>query len=255
MALLEGKVVVILGASNDTSMGAAAARKALAEGAQVVVSSRNADKVAALADALGCAGVACDVTSDSDLENLAQFAVDTYGKLDVALNFTGIEAAAPLADMTREMLMNSANVHFAGTAMFIRYMAAKMAEGGSIVTTSSQLATLAAPAMGAYGGAKAAGDYVVKVAAVEYGKSNIRVNSIAPGFTPSAMTEAYAAVPSVTAAFVKESALPRLGSVEEMANAACWLASDECYATGNVLDLSGGMTLRRIPTYDEMMGQ
>jgi NAD(P)-dependent dehydrogenase (short-subunit alcohol dehydrogenase family) len=255
MALLSGKITIVLGASDERSMGAAAARKAQAEGATVIIASRNEEKVSALAKALHCEGVRCDITRDDDLAALAAFAQERHGRLDVALNFTGIEASAPITEMTREMLLQSADVHFAGTAMFIRFMANAMTDGGAIVTTSSQLAQLPAPGQAAYGGAKAAGDHVVRIAANELGARNIRVNSIAPGFTPSAMTEAYLAVPSIAAAFKREMALPRFGTVEDMANAACWLASEQCFATGVVLDLSAGQTLRRIPTYDEMMGQ
>ena len=256
MGLMTGKVAVILGASDERSMGAAAARKCLQEGGQVVVAGRNEERVNALAASLGCAGFRCDIKSDNDLEALAQFAVDTYGQLDAAINFVGIEAAGPVSELTREVLMESADVHFAGSVMFIRYMAAAMGEaGGAIVTTSSQLAILAAPGMAAYAGAKAAADQAVRIAANELGASNIRVNSIAPGFTLSAMTAAYFEVPSIEAAFMKEVALNRLPTVEDIANAAVWLASDESFATGVRLDLSAGGTLRRIPTGEEMMGQ
>jgi NAD(P)-dependent dehydrogenase (short-subunit alcohol dehydrogenase family) len=254
MGLLSDKVTVILGASDRRSMGAAAARKCLAEGATVIIASRNEDKVKALAAGLGCEGHRCDIRSDDDLKALASHAVAHGGALHVAMNFAGIEAASPIADLERATLLDAADVHFAGTVMFIRFMAEQMADNGAIVTTSSQLASLPAPGMTAYGGSKAGADHAVRIAANEYGARGIRVNAIAPGFTPSAMTAAYLEMPSVEAAFRKEIALPRLPSVEDMANAAAWLASDDCFVTGDVLDLSAGQTLRRIPTPEEMMG-
>ncbi|EED34798.1 short-chain dehydrogenase/reductase SDR [Luminiphilus syltensis NOR5-1B] len=255
MGLLEGKVVVVLGASDERSMGAAAARYCLESGAQVVVASRSGEKVAALAKNLGCAAFTCDITSDEQLEGLASFAVEQFGQLDVALNFAGVEAGGAIAELTRDAVMHSADVHLAGTVMFIRFMAEKMSDGGAIVTTSSQTALLAPPGLAAYAGAKAGADHVVRIAANEYGARGIRVNAVAPGFTPSAMTEAYLQMPTVEKAFKKEIALPRLASVLDIAKAAAWLASDDCFATGVVLDVSAGQTLRRIPTVDEMMGE
>lgn len=256
MGMLTGKVAVILGASDPRSMGAAAARKCLAEGARVIVASRNPDKVKSLADDLQCTGVACDIRNDDDLRSLAQAAVDTFGGLDIAMNFAGIESGGAVAELSRAQILESADVHLAGTVMFIRFMAEKMPQtGGSIVTISSQTAILAPPGLAAYAGAKAGADQALRIAANEYGSRNIRINAVAPGFTPTAMTEGYLQMPTIEPAFLKELALPRLPTAEDIANAAVWLASDECFATGVVLDVSGGQTLRRIPTPEEMMGK
>ncbi|MEM1189456.1 MAG: SDR family oxidoreductase [Pseudomonadota bacterium] len=255
MGMLSGKVAVVLGASNASSMGAAAARRCLEEGAEVIIAARTEAKVDALAQELGCSGQRCDIASDDDLRALARAAVDRFGKLDIAMNFAGIEAGGAIAELERDVLLTSANVHLAGTAMFIRFMAEAMPEtGGSIVTTSSQTAILSPPGLAAYAGAKAGADHIVRIAANEYGDRNIRVNSIAPGFTPTEMTAGYLQVPTIEPAFLRELALPRLPRVDDIADAAAWLASDRCFATGTVLDLSGGQVLNRIPTYAEMMG-
>jgi len=250
MALLAGKVVVVLGASDSRGMGAATARRCLEEGAKVIIAARSAEKVAAVAETLGCIDARCDITQDNDLQQLTQMALSEYGQLNVAINFAGIEAGGSIAELDRETLLNSANVHFAGTAP-----AAMGDTGGSIITTSSQTALLAAPGLAAYAGAKAGADHVMRIAANEYGKANIRVNAIAPGFTPTGMTEGYLQVPTIEPAFLKELALPRLPSTEDIANAAVWLASDQCFVTGDVLDVSGGQTLNRIPTVAEMMAE
>ena len=107
--------------------------------------------------------------------------------------------------------------------------------------------------LAAYAGTKKGVDQIVRIAAVEYGPRGIRVNAIAPGFTRSAMTEAYFAIPTLEAAFVREIPLGRLPTVEDIANAALWLASDEAFVTGQVIDVTGGQSLRRIPTPEEMM--
>lgn len=252
---LEGKVVVILGASDERSMGAATARRMHEDGAKLVLAARRGDKVEEVAKPLGATALACDITDEKSVEALADKAVDTYGRLDGAVNFAGVESAAPIAEVTREALQLCSDVHFVGTALFIKHMAARMSEGGSIVTTSSQTAILAGPGLGAYSGSKRGADQLVRVAAVEYGPRNIRINSLSPGFTPSAMTAGFLEVPTIEPAFLKETPLGRLPTVEDMANAALWLVSEEAFITGQFVDVSGGLTLGRLPTGEEMMGQ
>jgi NAD(P)-dependent dehydrogenase (short-subunit alcohol dehydrogenase family) len=251
---LEGKVVIILGASDERSMGAATARRCQAEGAKLLLAARRLDKVTAVAESIGAVAVACDITQENQLAALADKAVELYGRLDAAINFSGIDTASAIADVTQDVLQQSANVHFVGTTLFIKHMAARMTEGGSIITTSSQTAILAPPGLAAYAGSKSGADHVVRIAAVEYGPQQIRVNAIAPGFTPSAMTAGYLTVPTIEPAFLREIPLGRLPTAEDMANAALWLASDEAFITGQIVDLSGGQTLRRIPTAEEMSG-
>src|SRR5690606_4431667 len=134
-----------------------------------------------------------------------------------------------------------------------KQMAARMADGGSLITTSSLTALLAPPGLAAYAGTKKGVDQVVRIAAVEYGARGIRVNAIAPGFTESGMTAGYFDYPSIPRAFLKEVLLGRLTTVEDIANAALWLASDEAFITGQVLDITAGQSLRRTPTQEEMM--
>ncbi len=120
------------------------------------------------------------------------------------------------------------------------------------VPGSSQTALLGQPGLAAYAGTKSGADHIVRIAAVEYGVQNIRINSLSPGFTPSAMTAGFLAMPAIEQAFINEIPLGRLPTTDDMANAALWLLSDESFMTGRVLDISGGQTLRRIPTATEM---
>jgi NAD(P)-dependent dehydrogenase (short-subunit alcohol dehydrogenase family) len=249
---LEGKVIVILGASDERSMGAATARRCQAEGAKLVLAARRLDRVQAIADSLGAVAIGCDITDEQQLAALADAAVTHYGKLDGAINFAGIETSSAIADISREVLQQNCEVHLIGTTLFIKHMAARMSDGGSVVTTSSQTALLAPPGLAAYAGTKAGADHIVRIAAVEYGGQNIRVNSLSPGFTPSAMTEGFLAMPSIRQAFLNEIPMGKLPSTEDMANAALWLLSDESFMTGRMLDISGGQTLRRAPTATEM---
>jgi len=250
---LEGKVAVVLGASDERSMGAAVARRFAAEGARLILAARREDAVKAVAAPLGAIGIACDITQEDSLAALAKAAVDHYGQLDVAVNLAGIEYQAPIAETTREALLQQCEVNFIGTTLFFKHMGAVLKDGGSMMTASSLTALTAPPGLGAYAGTKAGVDQLVRIAAVEYGKRGIRVNSIAPGFTRSAMTDGYFQMPTVIAAFEKAAALHRLPTVEDIANAAVWLASDEAFTTGQIIDITAGTSLRRPPDGDEMV--
>ena len=253
MGRLDGKVVVILGASDERSMGAATAQRFAKEGAKLVLAARRIDPLTPIARSVNGTAVACDITQESDLERLAKTAIEKYGKLHVAINFAGVNSAAPIAEVTREILLQSCEVHLIGTALFFKHMGARMADGGAMITTSSLTALTAPPGLAAYAGAKRGVDQIVRIAAIEYGPRGIRVNSIAPGFTRSAMTEGYFAIPTIEGAFLREIPLGRLVTVKDIANAALWLASDEAFITGQVIDITGGQSLRRVPTGEEMM--
>lgn len=253
MSRLQDKVIVILGASDERSMGAATARRFAREGAKLVLAARSVDKVKAIADPLGAVAVACDVTSEDDLARLAETAVSQFGRLDVAINYSGVNSASSIAEVTREILEEACQVHFVGSTLFFKHMGAKISDGGSMITASTLTALLAPPGLAAYAGTKKGVDQVVRIAAVEYGARGIRVNSIAPGFTESGMTAGYFEHPSIPRSFLKEVLLGRLTTVDDIANAALWLASDEAFITGQVLDITAGQSLRRTPTEAEMM--
>ena len=253
MGRLDGKVVVILGASDERSMGAATARRFAKEGAKLVLAARRLDALEPIAAGVKGIAVACDITKEADLERLARTAVEKFGKLDVAINYAGVNMAAPLSEVTREALMQSCEVHLVGTALFFKHMGAKLSDGGAMITTSSLTALTAPPGLAAYAAAKRGVDQMVRIAAIEYGARGIRVNSIAPGFTRSAMTEGYFAIPTLEGAFLREIPLGRLVKVDDIANAALWLASDEAFITGQIIDITGGQSLRRVPTNEEMM--
>ena len=249
MGRMDGKVVVVMGASGQGSMGQATARRMVKEGAKVVIAARRAEPLQALAAEIGALAVPCDVADEQQLAALAKAAVDAYGGLDAAINFAGINVQSPIAQIDAAKLKDAIDIQFTGAILFIKQMAAAMKNGGSIVMTSSLTATLHPAGMTAYAGTKAGVDHVVKIAATEYGPQNIRINAITPGFIPTEMTNGIiAAAPVVPKAFLKHTRLPRLGSVDDIANAALWLASDEAFVTGINLQISGGAQLGSFPS-------
>lgn len=251
---LKDKVIIILGASGPKSMGAATARLFAKEGAKLIIAARRIENLKAIADEIGAVAMAADITREEDLAALAARAKNEFGRLDAAINYAGVNSAAPILEVTREDLQRACDVHLIGTALFFKHMAANMDHGGALVTTSSLTALVAPPGLAAYSGTKKGADQIVRVAAVELGAKGIRVNAIAPGFTRSEMTEGYFAIPTLEAAFVREIPLGRLGTVDDVAKAALWLVSDDAPSTtGQVIDVTSGQSLRRTPRQDEMM--
>jgi NAD(P)-dependent dehydrogenase (short-subunit alcohol dehydrogenase family) len=101
-------------------------------------------------------------------------------------------------------------------------------------------------------GTKAGTDHVVRCVANEFGQSGIRANSISPGITRTPMSGDALNIPEILQAFEACYPLGRIGTVDDVAEAALWLASDACFMTGQDLQVSGGLTLRRNPTITEM---
>jgi NAD(P)-dependent dehydrogenase (short-subunit alcohol dehydrogenase family) len=228
-------------------MGGVIAKRFVEEGAQVIVSSRNAAKAAATAAALGAHPATCEISQEVDVEALAELARQRFGRLDVAVNCAG-EAIMGFVSATDEATLRRAvDIHFVGPFFFIKHMAARMGRGASIITISSITATLTFQNHAAYMGAKAGTDHLIRVAALEYGSQGIRLNSVSPGFTESPMTREFLKIPGVRESFEEEIPLGRLNTTEDVASAVLWLSSDEAYVTGQNLQVNGGNTLRRLP--------
>jgi NAD(P)-dependent dehydrogenase (short-subunit alcohol dehydrogenase family) len=252
MGRLQDKVAIILGASDERGMGAATAQRFVAEGARVVMAARRIEAAQALAARIGAEAFACDITDEAQIAALAAQTTDRHGGVDIAVNFAGEVSLAPILEVDAADLRRLCELQFTGPVLFIKHMAARMARGGSIILTSSLGARLAAMQHAAYGGTKAGLDHVVRIAANELGERGVRVNTILPGPVRTAMTEAWLADDARTSPLMREVPLGRLGDVDDIANAALWLASSESGATtGQIIDCSAGQSLRRFPLFGE----
>jgi 2-hydroxycyclohexanecarboxyl-CoA dehydrogenase len=254
MASINGKVAVILGAAGAGNMGQTIARRFAAEGAKVLVAGRGAANLKALAAELGGDHCVCDITRSAEVAALARFAVERFGRLDIAVNCTGWAPMTKLLEVTEDELDKLCALQFKGVYFFLQSMVAQMAAGGggSIVQMSSASAYALLYNHAAYIATKSAGDALVRCFANEFGAKGVRVNSIAPGLTGSPMTAHEMALPGLQEAFLKEYPLGRIGTADDIANAALWLAGEECFMTGQVLQINGGLTLRRNPTPREI---
>jgi NAD(P)-dependent dehydrogenase (short-subunit alcohol dehydrogenase family) len=250
---LADKVAVVLGASAEGGTGWAIAEALAAQGAKVVVGARSFAPLQRLASRIGGTAVACDAGNESQVKALAKAALDTYGRVDIAVNSAGLPVMTLVADTTQEHLDNAVRVNFFGNVYFVKYMAEAIGSNGSIVLISSMSTTHPVFPHYAYACAKAASDCLVRYAALEYGPRNIRVNSILPGPIKSEMAREAFADPRFEAAYEREIPLRRVGYPEDYPNTVLWLAGPS-FVSGLNLQVNGGNQLTRFPYLDELPG-
>ncbi len=244
---LAGKVALISGAASG--MGAATARRFGAEGAKVVVADVLAAEGEAVAAAIRAAGgqarfVRLDVTEEASWRSAVEAAVAAYGKLDIAVNNAGISGSKVTDTMETEAWHRLMAVNATGVFLGMKFQIPEMqrAGGGSIVNLSSISGNAGQKQIHfGYNASKGAVRIMSKSAAVQFGKDNIRVNSVHPGLMPPMRTSGATADPAVRAKMLKRVPLGRTGEVDEVANAVLFLASDEAsYVTGAELHVDGG---------------
>jgi NAD(P)-dependent dehydrogenase (short-subunit alcohol dehydrogenase family) len=252
MGRLEGKAAVVLGAAGHGNMGQHIARRFRQEGAQVTVAGRQEETLKSFADAIGGHWTRCDITSKADVDALADFAKDRMGHVDIGVNATGWGYLAPFLESTEADIDKIMDLQFKGPFFFFQSMIRAMDRGGSIIQISSATATIMLNNHAAYMGTKAGTDHVIRCVANEFGQHGIRANSISPGVTESPMTN-LSQRPGVEQVFQDCYPLGRIGTSDDIAAAAVWLASDACFMTGQNLQVNGGLTLRRNPTAAEIM--
>ena len=246
----DGKVAVVLGCSGEGGIGYVAAETLAKRGAKVVVAARSFDKVQALADRIGGHAVACDAGKEDEVKALAQAALDQHGRVDFAINSAGMPIPGMVSDISAESLLRVTEVNYFANVYFIREMAKAIKRDGSIIILSALSATDYWEGIFGYACAKAAVDCLVRYAAHEYGKHNIRVNSILPGAIHSFMSKPLFDAPGAAETQAKEIPLGRIGKPEEAAECILWLCR-ESYVTGLNVPVAGGQQLTRYPYIHE----
>jgi NAD(P)-dependent dehydrogenase (short-subunit alcohol dehydrogenase family) len=251
MSALQGKTAIVMGASGTSNFGTAIARKLASEGANVVVSARRKEPLQALASEINGLAVACDVTDEAQIEALFAAATEQYGRVDIAVNSSGIHSSVLIADITAEDIRPTLEVSFIGALLFFKHAAKAMVNGGSVITVSSLTTRLPGPTLAAYSGARAGIDYAIKVAAVEYAAQKVRFNSIAAGLIQTDMTEMFFGMDPIIDAHLKATPAGRMGTLDDIAEAAAFLANEtqSGYINGQVLDLAGGQQMGQLPTF------
>lgn len=187
-----GKVVIVTGAR--TGIGQAAAIVYAEHGAKVVLAGRRpCDETQQRIAEFGgdSISVECDVSKEQDVINLIQKTIETYGRLDIAVNCAGCPAPpARLADQTVEDFDRVMAVDARGIFLCMKYEIPEILKvgGGAIVNIASVAGVIADPDMGPYAAAKHAVVGMTRAAGIEYAKDNLRINCVCPGLVNSEMT-------------------------------------------------------------------
>jgi len=244
---LDGKVVVVTGASSGLGVGFA---DAFADaGADVVLGARRVERLsdtAALVERHGrrALSVATDVADPAACQALVDAAMAEFGRVDVLVNNAGVGTAVPATRETPEQFRQVIDVNLNGCYWMAQACGRVMQPGSSIINISSVLGiTTAGLPQAAYSASKAALIGLTRDLAQQWtGRKGIRVNAIAPGFFTSEMTDTYpegyldAQLPRIPAG--------RKGDPQELAATAVFLASEAAgYITGQTLPVDGGLTI------------
>ena len=247
MAKLTGKVAVVTGASKG--IGAAIAEALGKEGASVVVNyagdQAGANKVVGKIAAAGGKAIAvkADVSKQSDVTNLFAETKKVFGKVDILVNNAGVYEFRPLEAVDEKHFHRQFDINVLGTLLVTKQAVPLMnGDGASIINLSSVVSLTPPPAASVYSATKAAIDAITRSLALELGPKKIRVNSLAPGLTE---TEGLQASVGEDKAFrdyaVSRTPLGRVGTVDDIASAALFLASDDSrWVTGETLVAGGG---------------
>jgi 3-oxoacyl-[acyl-carrier protein] reductase len=243
--LLDGKTVLVTAAAG-TGIGFAVAKRAVEEGAQVIISDVHArrlgeaaEKLEALAGARPPA-IPCDVTIEADVQRLMAQAIEAHGHVDVVVNNAGLGGTAPLIEMTDEqwsrVLDVSLNGTFRCTRAALRHMIPRRA--GAIVNNASVLGWRAQAGQAHYAAAKAGVMALTRCAAIEAAPAGVRVNAVAPSLAMHPFLAKVTSDQLLTELTARE-AFGRAAEPWEVANVIVFLASDYAsYLTGEVLSVS-----------------
>jgi NAD(P)-dependent dehydrogenase (short-subunit alcohol dehydrogenase family) len=243
LSKLQDKVAIITG--GVSGIGAASARLFASEGAKVVLVDFNEEKGTAFEAELKSEGhdvlfIKADVTSESDVQNIYDKTLSTYGKVDILFNNAGIGAVKPTEELTYAEWRKTVEVDLDGVFLVTQPALKEFLKtgGGVIVNTASMYGWVGAAGSAAYNAAKAGVINLSRSLGLEYAERNIRVNALCPGFIETPI------LGETDRSFLTNATpMKRLGTPEEIASAALFLACDDSsFMTGNSLIVDGGYT-------------
>jgi len=250
--LASQKVAIITGGSSG--IGRATAVALAKEGVRVVIAARRAQESEETLELVKKAGsdgifVKTDVTREHEVEQLVELAVGKYGRLDYAFNNAAmVEDSTSFVDQTSAVFDNIMNVNVKGVWLSMKYEIPQMLKngGGAIVNNSSGLGVIGMPQFPVYIASKHAVLGLTKSAALEYAKSGIRINAVAPGAIETEMYEQFVGGnKQLKETMIAMHPIGRVGKPEEIANAVVWLLSDKAsFVTGHTLLVDGGLVSR-----------
>lgn len=251
MKTFENKIALVTGSA--MGIGLSCAEGFAREGATVVMADINETEVQKQAQRLtdkgyNAVGYKCDVSDGLYVKRMIDWIVETYGRLDAALNNAGIQTPQhPMAEITDDEFDRTVAVDLKGVWNCMHYEIEHMLKqgGGAIVNTSSQGGVTAFPGQAAYIACKHAVIGLTRTAAMDYSARGIRINAVCPGaiLTPMA-GELIRRNPALEQELVRDIPAGRLGRPEEIAEAVLWLCSPAAsFVMGHALLVDGGFTI------------
>ena len=250
MSTFAGKVALVTGGSSG--IGRATAIKFGERGAKVVVAARRERESKETVDMIKKAGgeamfVQTDVRIASQVENMVNQTVKEYGRLDIAFNNAGVGGImARMIRTTEEIFDEVVDTNFKGVWLSMKYeIPVMLKQGGGVIINNASIAGVStAERLSVYSGSKHAIVAISSAAATEYGRDNIRVVTICPGWIKTRMTEELRAQKDADAIIQSSVPLKRMGEPEEVAEMVIWLASDAAsFVSGGAFVISGGMNI------------
>jgi NAD(P)-dependent dehydrogenase (short-subunit alcohol dehydrogenase family) len=245
---LEGKRALVTGAGRG--LGLAIAQLFAQRGARVALADLDGAAAAQGAQAIGGDAIAltCDVTDPGDVQKAIVDTVDAFGGLDVMVNNAGIEIGKPIPETSDEEFARLYDVNVNGVFYGIKYAIPALAQTrGNIINMASLAGLGGVPLLGAYCGSKAAVIRLTQTAAVELRPAGIRVNALCPAFIKTEMVdrlvEPFETATGANFDDLAAQAQGRLGTPEEVAELAAFLASDDAsFITGSYYILDNALS-------------
>ena len=248
----DGQAVLITGAASG--IGRATAVAFAENGARVMISDIDKSGLAETKQLISdkgfdCASQFCDVSDEDSVRSLVETSVNALGSLDIAFNNAGVGGEmSKTADQTKDAWQRVIDINLTGVWLCMKYELQSMLAtgGGSIINTASVAGLVGMHSAPAYCAAKHGVVGLTKNAALEYAKSNIRINAVCPGGVKTNMTEsADEMYPGFLSKLAKHEPMGRLAEPEEIAGAVLWLASSSAsFMTGHALAVDGGFVAR-----------
>ena len=259
----EDRTYLVTGGGSGIGKGVAAGL--VAAGASVMIIGRNPDRLAAAvqeieSSAAGSGSIRyepADITNEEEATRAVDAVTAWHGRLHGVVHCAGgSETIGPITQVDSQLWRRAVDLNVNGTMYVLKHSAREMVRGGggSFVGISSIAASNTHRWFGAYGVSKSALDHLMQLAADELGASWVRVNSVRPGLIRTELVAPVLESPELSEDYRQCTPLPRPGEVEDVANLAMFLLSDAAsYVTGQVINVDGGLILRRGPDYSAML--